>query len=334
MLDKRSLNIIARFKSAVLTRAYENENPPTVTALNRGKKLQSSEKQRTMKSKIVEYEGSDRLVFTNENIERSNYRRKRRWLEFYGSGDTGHEASAQASSDSEGSSISSDGEEENKDESVLEDIRISEILAPLSHPSELATHPAISKTYKLSCLPDLASAFIELIEVEQNTLNQLNKLLRVLNGEDWYFFLEERLGLPIYDHGLDDQDAKLSNERNLFHEGNLTANEPLDGQDIKKQIEKIANDEHHTGEDPFFALPQSLIRYEANQSQQFEKSDFTSTDELENVQQDLINYLQLSVQRQQEYIKNLTLIRNGIVKADRYRIDLQRWGKEMSERKN
>ena len=35
------------------------------------------------------------------------------------------------------------------------------------------------------------------------------------------------------------------------------------------------------------------------------------------LKEELINYLQVSIQRQHEYIKNLTLLRNGLVRADR-----------------
>ena len=54
---------------------------------------------------------------------------------------------------------------------------------------------------------------IDLIEIEQTNLNWLNKLLQVLNGEDWFYLLEENLGLKDYDHGLDEDKKKKIEEK-------------------------------------------------------------------------------------------------------------------------
>ncbi|PSK39240.1 hypothetical protein C7M61_001843 [Candidozyma pseudohaemuli] len=333
MLDNRSLDVISKFKSAVLTKSHESENTATVTSLNRGRKLRQGAKQQSMKTKIVDYDGSGRLVITNNKFERSFHRRKMRWLEFYGASNVDLDDPEPESAESDGTSDSSDLEDDENDENLFDVMRISEILAPLGHPSEVVTHPAISKTFKLSCLPTLASEFIELIEVEQNTLNHLNKLLRVLNGEDWFYLLEEHLGLPSYDHGLDESETKHDDSTTVQNPEVGVAQEPLDRQETSEN-KKSATEEKFDEEDPFFALPRSLAKYEDFQKPRFDDSDPEQAEKLEAVQQDLTNYLQLSIQRQQEYIKNLTTIRNGIVKADRYRNDLQRWGKEMSERKN
>ena len=55
---------------------------------------------------------------------------------------------------------------------------------------------------------------IETIELEQNNSNWLNKLLQVLNGEDWFFLLEENLGLLKYDHGLNDESSNNTTAEN------------------------------------------------------------------------------------------------------------------------
>lgn len=327
MLDSRSLDIISRFKSAVLTKVHNGENRATVASLNRGKKLLSTkQKIHSFESKIVEYDGSNRLILTNDVIDRSNYRNKRRWLHYYGT-DNGGNLSSDASSDSD-EELDVPNYESEFDGNPLKRMRLSEILSPLGHPSEIATHPAISRTYKLTCLPRIASDLIELIEVEQNTLNHLNKLLRVLNGEDWFNILEENLGLPKYDHGLDEQEKKTQ-------VASANGDARFDGSPLVEHKEEISlAQSENLVEDPFFALPKSLMTYEAQQRLQLEEMGNETVESLETVLQDLINYLQLSIQRQQEYIKNLTCIRNGVIKADRYRGDLHRWGKEMGERKN
>lgn len=352
MLDSRSLDVISKFKLAILTRAQQKAEPaPSLPKSNRGKKLpQMGASSHALTSKVVEYGGSNHLVLTNDVIERTNYRNKRRWLDFYLSQNRKIEESSSDSEndhgiDDEGADDGNDDDEYN--ESPLKKIRLSEILAPLAHPSELVTHPAISKTFKLTCLQTLALELIDLIEVEQGTLNHLNKLLQVLDGEDWYYLLEENMGLPVYDHGLDDtitaqqKEKKESEEAEQAEKAKLAKTEPdsvavaADSDDNKRitRLSTAAPDGQVQVTDPFFALPETLAMYEAIQQKQMEETE-EDGDELESLQQDLVSYLQVSIQRQFEYIKNLTTLRNGIVKVDRYKSDLYKWGKEMNEKKN
>lgn len=363
MLDSTSLDVILRFKLALLTRAQKPVPPAELPQSNRGKKLGFPVSE-ALTPKVVEYAGTNHLVLTNDVIERSNYRNKRRWLDFYKSQ---HPNVADSSTSGlEESESDSDAE---TDESPMQKLRLSEILAPLAHPSELVTHPAISKTYKLPCLGNLALDLIDLIEVEQHTLNQLNKLLQVLDGEDWFYLLEENMGLPQYDHGLDetaevkqdgekgDSNGEVKSEKgnsdavdaavegtteNAQSEGEQSAqsgnheNTETNGEiatESNKRITRLTTAGDVSVTDPFFALPKTLALYEASQKKQMEDAE-ELTDELESVQQELVNYLQVSIQRQYEYIKNLTTLRNGIVKAERYKNDLYKWGKEMHEKKN
>lgn len=352
MLDSRSLEVISRFKLAILTRAQTQERSSNLPTSNRGKKLPSlAARNHALTPKVVEYAGQDHLVLTNDVIERSNYRNKRRWLDFYGpeNGQYGDSSDGALASELEDDGLSSDDDDENP----LKRIRISEILAPLTHPAELVTHPAVSKTYKLTCLATMASDLIHLIEVEQNTLNDLNKLLQVLDGEDWFYLLEENMGLPEYDHGLDESREKESDKGDKT--GDNSADKTGDSQpeqkngkqsedsdkdekpaDDNKRITRLSSsspDNSQNVTDPFFALPKTLAMYEEAQRKQAEELQ-EGGDELELVQQDLVNYLQVSIQRQYEYIQNLTTLRNGVVKADRYKSDLLKWGKEMHEKKN
>lgn len=333
MLDSRSLEVISRFKLAVLTRAHQKDRSADLPTSNRGKKLPASAaRNHALTAKVVEYDNLEHLVLTNDVIERSNYRNKRRWADFYGKENDGY------SDLSDGVLESDDDESSDDDEgNPLKKLRLSEILAPLAHPSELVTHPAISKTYKLNCLATMAAELIQLIETEQNTLNDLNKLLQVLDGEDWYYLLEENMGLPEYDHGLDESVTarkKAQEQAQTQKEEQKDASEPKeDDKNENKRITRLSSttpDNDVT--DPFFALPRTLAMYEKAQQKQMEEMQ-EDGDELEVVQHDLVNYLQVSIQRQFEYIKNLTTIRNGIVKTDRYKRDLLKWGREMQEKK-
>lgn len=357
MLDGRSLDVISKFKLALLTRAEHPVSRADLAVSNRGQKLPSGRNtSASLTSKIVQFDGTNYMVLTNDAIERSNYRNKRRWLDFYASGNQNDAISdGDEYSSHEGTSGSDNDNDDENDENPLKKLRLSEILAPLAHPSEVATHAAISKTYKLQCLSNLASDLIHSIEIEQKTLNQFNKLLQVLDGEDWYYQLEENMDLPTYDHGLDDltsvsddkttktscdvQDNNNANTINSNNNNNDAAGlndgaEPSEESTTYKRITRgSAAEEKVKITDPFFGLPKSLALFERQQQKLLEEDDEKDDDPLEILKQDLRNYLQVSIQRQHECIKNLTTIRNGIVKADRYKRDLYKWGKEMSEKK-
>ena len=302
MLDPQSLEIISQFKQSLFQRRTAVQ-PPALVVSNRGNKLSSSglggPADGDLRTKLVEYDNTSQVVYTNDELERSNRRSKRKWNAEHGVNDDDNE------------SETSDSDPGSDDDHPLKKIRLSEILAPLTHPSELVTHTAILKTYKLPVFTNLANNLIHLIEVEQNNLNWLNKLLQVLNGEDWYYVLEDKMGLEKYDHGLNDDGKSTEN-------GN-------DDQGDDKRITRSTN--LLEVNDPFFALPETFKRYEAFQTRLTEEPEDPAREEL-------INYLQVSIQRQHEYIKNLTQLRNGLVRADRLKQALLKWAKEMHDKKS
>lgn len=380
MLDNKLLEVISRFKLALLTRSAREPSDSALLTANRGKKLAGlNSTSNTLKPKIVEYDGTNHLVLTNDVIERTNYRNKRRWLDFYktddkrartssGYANRASDISSDVSGEEDGAESESESGSDNEDDDPLRKLRLSELLAPLAHPSEIVTHPAISKTYKLTSLSVMASEIIDMIEVEQNTLNQLNKLFRILDGEDWYYQLEDNMELVQYDHGLDDllvkppaadseqavasKDALESTPNDITEVakkedvGTDTAGEaaeaggpdgePATNGDVFENKRITRTSAMAPGQiqitDPFFALPKSLEIYERQQQIQVEEQG-DDGDELNAIQMELMNYLQVSIQRQHEYIKNLSTIRGGLVRADRYKKELLRWGKEMSEKK-
>lgn len=317
MLDSFSLEVISRFKKALLAQKLDtdrnsktlNEQNESLPVYNRGLKLLKTIQPsfNTLRSKVTEYGGKKYSVLSNESIEIDNLHNKRKWNEIYG--DNKQDQNDDDEDDEEDDELDYD---EDKEEHPLKKSRIIELLSPLNHPSEIISHPAISKTYKLQTLSKLASELIDLIEIEQTNLNWLNKLLQVLNGEDWFYLLEENLGLKDYDHGLDEDKKKKIEEKENNNKDNTV-------------VEDEFEDEEENKADPFFALPTALKRYETYQ-QNLESSD--------PLKEELINYLQVSIQRQHEYIKNLLLLRNGLVRADRLKSDLYKWGKEMYEKKS
>lgn len=337
MLDSTSLDTINRFKSA-LARAAEAD---LAGSSNRGRKLHMpTALLDTLTTKVVDYHGKEFLALTNDSIERDNARNKRKWSDIYGN-------------DASDSDYDDDSDD---DRHILKTIRLADILSPLNHPLEIVTHPAISKTYKLQVFNHMALDLIDMIEVEQNNLNWLNKLLQVLNGEDWYYLLDDNLGLASYDHDLvergmegeekaeDKEESKIRESKDT--EGRVEGSEGGEGrsegrsQNIEKsegaksdeKNQEISNSHHYGNSnvpdvDPFFALPETLRRYEESHLQ------FELDDELAALKDDLVNYLQVSIQRQHEYVKNLMTIRGGIVRADRLRRDLYKWGREMNEKR-
>ncbi|RLV93230.1 Transcriptional regulatory protein RXT2 [Spathaspora sp. JA1] len=341
MLDSISIEVISRLKQALVKQEQEEQEPDQddinnnyLSIYNRGYKLNNPFiNLDSLHPKVVEYEGVQHLVLSNDVIESENTRNKRKWKEeYYRENEEGEQEEEEDEEEEE----SDDSDYSSEDEQhPLKKLRIQEILAPLNHPSEIITHPAISKTFKSTIFNKISSELIELIEVEQTNLNWLNKILQVLNGEDWFYLLEENIGLAEYDHGLD---VDASNSANSSREA-ITASATADASTPKvetngvKQTEEppveVLSDEDPT--DPFFALPQALKRYQEFQNRQL---DTNNQDKIEILKDDLINYLQVSIQRQHEYIKNLTQLRNGIVRADRLKRDLLKWGKEMHDKKS
>lgn len=329
-MDSKSLEVISRFKDALATRnklesslanpstkitttttssSSTTEANDTLPTYNRGLKLHfQNPSLDSLNAKSVEYNGEKYTVLTNDSIERGNIRNKRKWNEFYNDGDA-----------KEGDEYENDVEWSDEDEEEIHPLkqsRIIELLSPINHPLELVTHPAISKTYQLQTLNKLAMELIEVIEFEQNNLNWLNKLLQVLNGEDWFYLLEENIGLRDYDHGLDEDKKKA-----------ITKKKEKSIADASKAVVDNFRSEEEEQADPFFALPTAVKRFEAFQEQ-------LETKDESGVKEELINYLQVSIQRQHEYIENLTQLRNGLVRADRLKSDLYKWGQEMHDKKS
>lgn len=375
MLDDKSIEIINQFKQSLLTKSLPVSANASVLESNRGKKLDGLlEINNKLDSKVVEYDGISYLVSSSKGIDRSNKNNKRKWHDYFENDEEfqeqrkllrqseGYDEEEEDHDDHEDSNESVDGygernteydedsEEDSEDENPLKDLRLTEILLSLRHPSEVVSHPGILGTFKLPVLSKLASELINIIEDEQNNLNWMNKLLQVLNGEDWYYLLEDKLGLPKYDHGLvndrngdeisDDSNGDIK-EESLKSKPNANVNDAnnndneQENEELPKRITRSTNEaESDQVDDPFFMVPEMLIKYEQHQAKLIEAAEPGEEDEFKTVQVELINYLQVSIQSQQEYIKNLMELRNNIVRAQRLKEDLYKWGKEMHDKKS
>lgn len=386
MLDNKSLEVIDRFKQALLTKSLPLTTDSHVLDSNRGKKLDyETNETDALSNKVVEYNGINYLVTSNNQIEKTNKQNKRKWKDYYKSteeyaadqqqrnkrADTGVR-SIQENEDYEDDDDDDDDNDDDEDDNddndndnyeqgedneeidPLHDLDLTEILLSLTHPSEIVSHPAILRTFKLNVLSKLAGELIELIESEHETLNWFYKLLQVLNGEDWYYLLEDSLGLPKYDHGLTNDEKEAQSSSNGAKPGaedntnttnkdgdskssqdqSITSGTNEESEEFSKRITRTATIEDDEVTDPFFMLPEALKKYELHQTRILEEPEVGKENELTNVQEDLINYLQVSIQRQQEYIKNLVQLRTAIIRADRLKSTLLKWAKEMYDKKS
>src|SRR5271156_1300560 len=73
---------------------------------------------------------------------------------------------------------------------------IVELLIPLSHPSELVTHPALTRIFKSNKVRVLAEQALESIRAEQAHMTKLRRLLSVLLGDENIFTETEEFPLP------------------------------------------------------------------------------------------------------------------------------------------
>lgn len=341
MSDEKTIAVIQLFKSALINNSIPSLPNSKILDSNRGNKLEDSdgEDDERLSTKVVGFNGAQYVVSSNKKIDSISRRKRHKWSDYYKNTEEYKRTKLDNSDEDDSQTSDSSSDDENDD--VLDELDLTAILLPLGHPSEVFTHPAISKTYKLEVLSKLALDLIDLIEVEQTTLNSFNKLLQVLNGEDWYFLLEENLGLPSYDHGLvneEDQDQQEPQGPSSTGATSITSGsvegEKKDEEEAPKRITRTSNPENDQVSDPFFQLPETLRRYEAHQARIVDEPEPGKENELNNIKEDLINYLQVSIQRQQEHIKNLMKLRNNIVRAQRLKEDLLKWGKEMHDKRS
>ena len=80
-----------------------------------------------------------------------------------------------------------------------------ELLIPLSHPSELVTHPALSRTFKSNKIRVLAEQALESIRTEHAHMTKLSKLLSILLGDENIFAGPEEA--PLLMPAIDDSDS-------------------------------------------------------------------------------------------------------------------------------
>ncbi|GMM27953.1 Rxt2 protein [Martiniozyma asiatica (nom. inval.)] len=246
----------------------------------------------------------------------------------------------------------------------IRSLNIAELLQPITSPGQLPHLKYAQDIYANRQLDNLANQTIHIIEKEQDNVNIINKLMDVFMGDEWLDdstglktgnefggktnglqgnctttgWLEHNLHLPEYDHNLDldkvlrDQkqidQAKLKEEqedaemRLKIHENFGQPGWPPHprqaGESFKGKIELEAPNLQQFGHiDPFFVPPNYQRDAELN----------LPTNESEELRQ----LIQIALQRNEEFVRSLSKIRNGFVRSTRLRDFVWKWCVEMDE---
>ncbi|KAF5098963.1 hypothetical protein D0Z00_001829 [Geotrichum galactomycetum] len=205
------------------------------------------------------------------------------------------------------------------EEEVYKDIKLGDLLAPVSHPSEVPSHPAISRAFDGKTIRVLSRHALEIITEEQKHAVQFARLMSVFLGDDPTYRRSNMLNLPIYDHldGIKDPAKEPAAE-----EDNKTENGSV--------IEAVKQEQPRTRrpstrgqsaqeEDAFFALPQFKI----------DRDYGIRPDDAEDTRQ----LTQIAQQRSEEFIRCMNKVRFGLLRAERYQRQVFKWCKEMAGEK-
>ncbi|KAH3682515.1 hypothetical protein WICPIJ_006506 [Wickerhamomyces pijperi] len=323
--ESEVLNLVTEFSETIKRNKHNEvfEDAIQGQSSNRGNKLlYGAEK--------VHRDRIDGLNNDNDNIEAVEYNRatrtvyKRRRLDTYNL--------TQKNKDTEQEIYSGDGLE------IYKDIDIEAILAPISNPTDLITRPSIASTYNSNVLKRMANHSIETIEKEQNFVIKLSSLLDTLLGEGGNQILESDLQLPVYKSILDETTAEStttatssstdpdsSSKTVIPSSSSQDATIATTSTDSNRNNEPVEESKRVTrrhstqvdSQDPFFALPQ-----------------FLSSSQTLNIDPDLAERARqlttIALQRNEEYIRNLTNLRLVTVRAQRLKEKLQDYARELN----
>lgn len=182
-------------------------------------------------------------------------------------------------------------------------INIEDILAPISEPSEVVTHPAHRVTFRRHTLPILASHALQTIATEHEHRVQLSRLLTAFLGDDPSLIMEKYEG-EIAGTSLQIPVGLAANP--LAEESNVP---------VKAMTRKTAAAEENSIIMSEFVTPS------------YDRNLGIPPDEAEEARR----LLQAALDRSEEYLRCMQRVRSGLVKADRYRKRTWRWCKDSLE---
>lgn len=204
------------------------------------------------------------------------------------------------------------------DDSPYDEIKLETLLAPLTSPAQVTTHPALRQTYTSKVLSDLAERTLDIICEEQKYVVKLAKLMSVFLGDDPSYLLAENLHLPELpddefnghktENGTENGVAQLSTTNNINNDDNN------DDEEVGAR-RMVTRRQAHNEMDPFFAPPEIQV----------DGTMGISPEHAEETRQ----LTQIVQQRMEEFIRNMTSIRSGILRADRIRQKVYGWCREV-----
>lgn len=225
-------------------------------------------------------------------------------------------------------------------------VNVRELLTPISSLSDICKRQVVKRTFDNTILKDLSLHCILMIEKEQNSVTKYAKLLDVFLGDYPTPLYEKNLNLKEYDHSLTLKEEDLedgsqlevirehdeNNRRNKSKEiqvNMFTRKIPTHTYDMLLSEENETNDIPDSNsligedDDPFFAVPTPALP-ESFKSLLPETASPHVLEEVENARQ----LVQIALQRNQEFIRNLQKIRGFLVKCNRIRERIQGWSRE------
>ncbi|KAJ8099395.1 RXT2-like protein [Lipomyces tetrasporus] len=245
-------------------------------------------------------------------------------------------------------------------------IDLEAILSPIGHPSELPTHPGISRAYTRTTLSTLARRALDLICTEQKQLTQINRLLAAFLGDDPTYIRDHNLHLPeLYDHDgetplaeephMSEPNAASKEKSNGIHKSKW--NGTIDG--VKTEVdesedtdalpnataingksksrpepEETSLEENGDDDETNRAITRRVTRIQATN----ELEPFFALPKLEvdrdfgfppEVAQETRQLAQMAAQRGEEFVRSLYKIRSGLLRADRFRAKVYKWCREV-----
>lgn len=175
----------------------------------------------------------------------------------------------------------------------LESINLDALLRPAADPADVATHPAISKTFSSPKLRNMAREMLDVIVDEKSHVTKISNLLGALLGDDPEALRLQNLSVRDY-KTVHDGPVETSAPQSSDHIGITSLSAPANTNGVKE--EPVDN---------FFAPPDLHI----------DKNFGVSADTAEEARQ----LLQIAHQRLEEYVRCMTVIRMGFTRADRLR---------------
>ncbi|PRT56377.1 Transcriptional regulatory protein RXT2 [Wickerhamiella sorbophila] len=199
---------------------------------------------------------------------------------------------------------------------LLDEVKLDDLLKPITDPAEVPHHPAMSRAYTSDILQKIARESLDIIVDEKDRVTKLANLLSAFLGDDSRYLNLKNLEIPEY-NTADDAAEPVKPEPNPESSGHMMG--------ITSDVQSDANgapmrpntrQETNKNVEPFFAVPEVQIDCDYGVS--------------EEAAEDARQLLQVAHQRMEEFVRCMTEIRMGLTRADRLRRQVLAWCREMN----